>query len=45
MNWFEKIKRYFEKELWTEEMIANAVGKGKITAEQYAEITGQTYTA
>ena len=30
MNWFEKIKRYFEKELWTEEMIANAVGKGKI---------------
>lgn len=42
---FEKIKSYFDRRLWTAEMVANAVVKGKITADQYKEITGLDYVA
>jgi uncharacterized XkdX family phage protein len=40
---FEKIKKWYEEELWTKSMVRNAVKKGKITAEQYKEITGEDY--
>ena len=40
---FEKIKGYYDNGLWTKEMVANAVVKGKITAEQYTEIIGDDY--
>lgn len=43
MNWFENIKKWYEAGFWTEPMVRNAVVKGKITAEQYTQITGQTY--
>lgn len=43
MNWFEKIKLYYEMGLWDIERVKNAVIKGKITAEQFKEITGQDY--
>lgn len=39
----EKIKKWYEQGLWTVNMVRNAVVKGKITAEDYAEITGETY--
>ncbi|OFV72125.1 XkdX family protein [Acetobacterium wieringae] len=42
---FEKIKSYFDRELWTTEMVANAVVKGKITADEYKQITGLDYVA
>lgn len=42
---FEKIKSYFDRGLWSAEMVANAVVKGKITAEGYATITGLDYLA
>ncbi|MFL0197014.1 XkdX family protein [Clostridium sp. WILCCON 0269] len=42
---FDKIQGYYNAGLWTGEMVANAVVKGKITADQYLQITGQTYTA
>lgn len=42
-NWFEKIKKYYGAGLWTEKMVGNAVVKGKITAEQYNQITGTDY--
>ena len=41
MNWFEKIKKYYDASLWTGKMVGNAVAKKKITAEQYKEITGE----
>ena len=41
----EKIKRWYEQGLWTAEMVRNAVVKGKITADEYAEITGEAYGA
>ena len=40
-NWFDRIKKYYDAGLWTAKMVGNAVVKGKITAEQYKEITGE----
>lgn len=40
---FSKIKKYYEDGLWNKEMVRNAVRKGKITAEQYKDITGEEY--
>lgn len=40
---FDKIKSYYDMGLWSKTMVGNAVVKGKITAEQYTEITGETY--
>lgn len=40
---FDKIKKYYEDGLWTKSMVKNAVKKGKITAQQYEEITGEAY--
>ena len=37
---FEIVKRYFDKELWTETMVRNAVAKEWITPEEFEEITG-----
>lgn len=39
--WFEKVKRYYATGVWNLKMVFNAVQKGKITAEQYFEITGE----
>lgn len=40
---FKKIKKWYEQGLWTKQMVAQAVSKGLITAEQYEEITGELY--
>jgi uncharacterized XkdX family phage protein len=45
MNWFELIKGYYDRGLWTKEQVAIAVQKGKITASDYKTITGLDYTA
>lgn len=39
----DKISKWYKQGLWTAEMVANAVEKGIITAEDYAEITGEDY--
>lgn len=44
-NWFEDIKKYYAAGFWNDAMVKNAVAKGKITADQYKEITGEPYTA
>ena len=41
---FEMIKRNYDRKLWTKAMVAVAVDKGIITAEQYTEITGESYS-
>lgn len=43
MKKFEKVKSYYERELWTIEMVRNAVAKSWITSEEYELITGETY--
>lgn len=37
---FQRYKQYYEDGLWNAEMLANAVAKGKITTQDYAEIVG-----
>ena len=39
---FEQIKKNFERRLWNKQMVAKAVEKGVITAEQYEKIIGET---
>ena len=41
MGWYEKIKGYYEAELWSAEWVRNAVAKGKLTEEQANEILGE----
>lgn len=40
---FEKIKKWYESRMWTKKMVRNAVIKGKITEDEYNEITGEEY--
>ncbi len=41
---FEKVRNYYEKNLWTKEQVKNAVKKGWITADEYRDITGEDYS-
>lgn len=40
---YNKVKEYYDKSLWTIDMLKNAVIKTWITAEEFKTITGQTY--
>ena len=44
MSWFDRVKMYYDKGLWSKERVYNVVGK-VITAEEYEEITGEPYSA
>ncbi len=37
------VKKYYDKGLWSKAMVANAVVKEWITAEEYELITGEPY--
>lgn len=41
---FEKIKKWYQQGIWTDDMVRSAVEKGKITPAQYTEITGKPYS-
>lgn len=43
MTKFEKVKKYYDAELWTIKQVRNAVIKSWITEEEFKEITGQTF--
>lgn len=43
MDWEEKINRYYEKKIYTNEDVKIFVQGNKITEEQYKEITGENY--
>lgn len=40
---YKIVKRYYDKGIYTKENVATFVRAGKITAEQYKEITGDVY--
>lgn len=40
---FDKIKGYYDKNLWTKEMVKNAVLMNKISEEEYKKITYEDY--
>ncbi len=42
-NKYYTVKKYYDKKLWTLEMVRNAVVKGWITAEEFEQITGISY--
>lgn len=42
--WFNSIKMYYEKELWSKDMVRDAVIQGKINEEKYESITGEKYS-
>lgn len=41
--WFNRIKRFYDNNLWTKEMVADAVIYGRITEIQYEEIVDEEY--
>ena len=43
MDWFERIKMYYETGLWDISRVKDAVKKDKISESQFKEITGQEY--
>ncbi len=40
---FELVKYYYDRKLWRKPRVAKAVECGWITADEYAEITGEQY--
>lgn len=40
---YELVKKYYDMKIWDERRVKNAVKMGWITAEEYQEITGNTY--
>ncbi|MDO4562225.1 MAG: XkdX family protein [Clostridia bacterium] len=40
---FYKVKNYYDRGLWDETRVANAVLKGWITVDEYEEIVGKKY--
>ncbi|NEY99233.1 XkdX family protein [Heyndrickxia shackletonii] len=43
MDWYGNIKYFYEKKLWNEAQVWDAVSKEKITEEQFTEITGDPF--
>lgn len=42
---YETVRRYYKMKIWDERRVKDAVKMGWITAEEFAEITGKSYTA
>lgn len=42
---FARVKNYYDTGLWSKAKVRNAVIKGWITADEYAEIVGESYEA
>ena len=40
---YEKIKKYYDTGLWSEERVKNMVVKGVITEEEFYDIIGKEY--
>lgn len=45
MKTFDLAKKNYERGLWTDDMLAKLVVKGKLTSAQYEEITKEAYPA
>lgn len=43
MTTFELALKNYSRGLWTDDMIAKLVAKGKLTSVEYTEITGKDY--
>lgn len=45
MNWFEKVKRYYDMGKYTNKQVKVFVKGKKITEQEYEVITGEEYEA
>jgi uncharacterized XkdX family phage protein len=45
MNYFDRIKYYYDNGYWTKEQVAIAIKYGKITEAEYEQIVGESYSA
>ncbi len=43
MTAYELAKKYYEQGNWSKDRLAALVNKGKLTKEEYREITGEDY--
>nr|MDH3163246.1 XkdX family protein [Bacillus licheniformis] len=43
IDWYTYIKGFYEDGLWTKKQVHDVVVAGRITPEQYEEITGDPY--
>ena len=44
MDWYSKIDKFYNNNLWTLQQVKDAVVKNKITESEYKKITGEDYT-
>lgn len=44
MSWFDRVKFYYEHDLWDKQRVKNVVDK-VITEAEYQQVTGETYVA
>lgn len=42
---FEKVKKFYDMGLYSKAQVAQFVKKGRLTEEEYEEITGEDYPA
>ena len=45
MDWYKAIKRYYDIGIYSKADVAVFVVKGRITADQYKQITGEDFQA
>lgn len=45
MTTFDMAMKNYTRGLWTDDMVAKLVAKGKLTTAEYEEITGKAYPA
>ncbi len=44
MSFAEKVKKYYALGLWNEKRVHDAVKKGALSEQEYAQIVGKAYT-
>lgn len=43
MNWYTRIKGFYDKGLWSKHWVADAVVARRITEAEFDQMTGQNY--
>lgn len=43
IGWYDRIKYFYDNDMWSFDDVKSAVGYKKITAEQFKTITGKDY--
>lgn len=41
--WFDRIKRFYDRNLWTKEQVKDGVRTNTITESEYEQIVGETF--